>query len=287
VARTFEQAPSAAAPGERLHAAESPHHLPIAGVPIFDGSLRDALGVLLSSIREGVGARVATANLDFFALARGDRHLRSLLLASHLVVADGAPIAWLARLSGARSTGRVSGVDLVDALLRASTELPVPLKVAIYGSEPDIASAARDTFAHRFPRVEVVSQHTPPFRPLTAEELRQNLDELVAADPHVVLVALGCPKQEHFIATHSAALPRAVWIGVGGTLDFFAGRRRRAPQLFQQAGLEWAVRLVQEPRRLWRRYLLRDLPTFMAIAPGCISSGVRVRLARWRGRGDQ
>lgn len=284
MARTFEQAPPPVAPAEPLSAAESPLHRRIAGVPIFDGSLGDALGVLLSSIRDGVGARVATANLDFFALARDDRHLRSLLLASHLVVADGAPIAWLARLSGARSTGRVSGVDLVDALLRASTELPMPLRVAIYGSEPEIATAARDVFADRFPRVQVVSIKTPPFRPLSAEEVQQDIDDLAASDPHVVLVALGCPKQERFIAAHSTALPRAVWIGVGGTLDFFAGRRRRAPRLFQQAGLEWAVRLAQEPRRLWRRYLLRDLPTLLAIVPGCVSSGVQMRLARWRGR---
>lgn len=284
MARTFEQASSAVAPGERLRADESPDHRRIAGVPIFDGTLTGARALLVASIRDGVGARVATANLDFFALARRDRHLRSLLLASHLVVADGAPIAWLARLSGARSTGRVSGVDLVDALLRASTELPMPLRVAIYGSEPEIAAAARETFARRFPRVQIVSQHTPPFRALTADEVRHDLDELVAADPQLVLVALGCPKQERFIADHSAALPRAVWIGVGGTLDFFAGRRRRAPRLIQQAGLEWAVRLAQEPRRLWRRYLLRDLPTFLAIAPGCLSSGVQDRLARWRRR---
>lgn len=284
MARTIEQVPAAVPPGERQRAAESPQHLRIDGVPVFDGNLRDAVAILVSSICDGVGARVATANLDFFALAREDRHLRTLLLASHLVVADGAPIAWLARLSGARSTGRVSGVDLVDALLRASTELPMPLRVAVYGSEPEVAAQALDKIARRFPRVEIVSVHTPPFRPLTVEEVERDIDELTASEPHVVLVALGCPRQERFIATHSAALPRAVWIGVGGTLDFFAGRRRRAPRLLQQAGLEWAVRLVQEPRRLWRRYFLRDLPTLMAIAPGCVSSGIRVRLAEWRSR---
>ena len=103
----------------------------------------------------------------------------------------------------------------------------------------------------------------------------------------LVLLALELPlaffysqrEQERFIAEHFNAIPGAVWVGVGGTFDFYAGKRVRAPRFFQATGLEWAVRLVQEPRRLWRRYLVNDIPALMAVAPGCFRRG----FARRRG----
>ena len=96
----------------------------------------------------------------------------------------------------------------------------------------------------------------------------------------LVLVALGCPYQEQVIARYYEAAPAAVWIGVGGTLDILAGRTRRAPRLLQRLGLEWLARLAQEPRRLWRRYLLRDVPALVAATPACVASGLRTLAGR-------
>jgi N-acetylglucosaminyldiphosphoundecaprenol N-acetyl-beta-D-mannosaminyltransferase len=110
----------------------------------------------------------------------------------------------------------------------------------------------------------------PPFRPQTQRELEADAGRIGAAGPDLVLVALGCPRQERFIAQHFVAAPRAVWIGVGGTFDFYAGKRRRAPRVLQAVGAEWLARLAQEPRRLWRRYLVHDLPGLIGTAPALI-----------------
>jgi hypothetical protein len=113
----------------------------------------------------------------------------------------------------------------------------------------------------------VVCAISPPFRQLSEAEEDAHRRALAACHPDVVLVALGCPRQERFVAASYAWLPEAVWIGIGGALDFYAGRRVRAPHVLQSIGLEWLVRLAQEPRRLWRRYLLRDVPALLALAP--------------------
>ncbi len=214
----------------------------------------------VEAITSGRGARIATANLDFVALARRDATLREDLANSTLVVADGKPIVWLARIAGARRIGRVNGVDLATELLRRGEALG-GMRVALYGSTPDISRDAAAWIERTFVGVRIVAQLTPPFRELSEQESLAERARLTAAAPDLVLVALGCPRQERLIARYFDAAPGAVWIGIGGTLDFFAGRRWRAPRFVQAAGLEWAFRLMQEPRRLWRRYLLRDLPT--------------------------
>jgi N-acetylglucosaminyldiphosphoundecaprenol N-acetyl-beta-D-mannosaminyltransferase len=243
-------------------------------IAVLDGGMAEARAYCLDAVRSGRGARVATANLDFVARARRDAVLRDDLAQSSIVVADGAPVAWLARLAGGRQVERVTGVDLVHALCEAA---PVAggLRVAFYGSTPEVAASAAGEFERRYPGVEVILRISPPFRPATETELYADRQRLRDAAPDLVLVALGCPKQERFIAEFAGALPGAVWIGVGGTLDFYAGIRRRAPRVAQRAGLEWLVRLVQEPGRLWRRYIVDDLPALVRFAPGCLMARLR------------
>ena len=245
-------------------------------VPIHDASRADVLDLLMRLHAEGQGARVATANADFVALARQDKALARDLADSSLVVADGAPVAWLARAAGARRLERVTGVDLAPMLLerfRANSGA----RVAIYGSLPDVANAAAEALRGGDERVLFDPVICPPFRELTEQELHAHREAIAAAKPDLVLVALGCPRQERFIAEHFTVAPSAIWVGIGGSLDFHAGRRRRAPEWAQQAGLEWAVRLAQEPGRLWRRYVLRDFPTLLTTAPGCLRAGFRAR----------
>ncbi len=271
MALSFSNPASPDADGTREVAGTSPCHFPLGGVAIFDGDIDEATRICVDWIDAGEGGRVATANLDFLALARRNATLREQLSSSHLVVADGAPVAWLARASGASRTRRVGGVDLVESLLGAGTRRG-GLRVALYGGEPDISRATAEAIPQRFPGVNVVAAIAPPFRELSPAEEAAERQQLLAAAPELVLVALGCPKQETFIARYYEVAPQAVWIGVGGTLDILAGRRRRAPQLVQRMGFEWAARLAQEPGRLWRRYLMRDLPVLLAVAPGCLAS---------------
>jgi N-acetylglucosaminyldiphosphoundecaprenol N-acetyl-beta-D-mannosaminyltransferase len=242
----------------------------IAGIPIFDGSLDDAAKLCVGAITARSGARVATANLDFFARARRDATLRDDLSDSTLVTADGAPVAWLARLNNADHTRRVTGVDLIARICELSPT--GHLRVATVGSTPEVVEAAVHQLEAGFTSVRVVETIFPPFRDQTADERETDLARLCAASPNLVLVALGCPKQERFIRTSFDRVPQAVWIGVGGSLDFFAGRRKRAPWLLRAIGAEWVVRLVQEPRRLWKRYLVNDLVVFFALLLSAVNS---------------
>jgi N-acetylglucosaminyldiphosphoundecaprenol N-acetyl-beta-D-mannosaminyltransferase len=260
--------------GEPAHHARA-GHVTVGPLSVLNGDLATAADLCLAAIVSGAGARIATANLDFVAKARGNAQLAQDLANSSTVVADGAPVAWLARLAGARHTRRVTGVDLVGAIMSRAGALPA-MRVVLYGSRPEIAERAARDFETKYPGVTVSAIICPPFgRSQTVEEFEASLATIRAGQPHLVLVALGCPRQERFIAEHSHVAPRAVWIGVGGTLDFYAGERKRAPGLMRATGTEWLMRLVQEPRRLWRRYLVDDLPTLAAVAPSVVHHRLR------------
>jgi N-acetylglucosaminyldiphosphoundecaprenol N-acetyl-beta-D-mannosaminyltransferase len=248
-------------------------HVDVGPLAVMDGNLSDAVTFCTGAIASGRGAKVATANLDFVALARKDEVLRRHLAESTLVVADGAPVAWLGRLSGGRRVARAPGVDLVEGICAAAGDRPI--RLAIYGSTEDTCTRAVNYLTARHPGVSIDCIVCPPFREQSPEEREADLALLVGARPDLVLIALGCPKQERFIAAHYDRIPGAVWIGVGGTLDFFAGQRKRAPRWAQRAGCEWLVRLLQEPGRLWRRYLVRDLPALIPVSAQCIASRFR------------
>ncbi len=254
--------------------ATAPPACRVGGIPIFDGDMEAAVARCFDALDGGAGVRVATANLDFLASARTDGQLLTNLQQASLVTADGWPVVLLARLAGARRVRRVTGVDLVGELFGRSAERG-GLRVAFYGSDPENAAAARERVESTYPGVRVVLAACPPYRALTPEEEAGDRQAITDADPDLVLVALGSPRQERVMTTWFDVAPSAIWIGVGGTLDFFSSRRVRAPRVVQRAGLEWAFRFAQEPGRLWRRYLLRDAPALARLLPA--SAWQRVR----------
>ncbi|MCC6386253.1 MAG: WecB/TagA/CpsF family glycosyltransferase [Dehalococcoidia bacterium] len=257
-----------------LHPAPRTAHVPVGPLAVLNGDLADAAYLCMDAIEAGAGLRVATANLDFVARARRDPVLRADLATSSLVVADGAPVAWLARLAGATHARRVTGVDLVAEICERGAARG-GLRVASYGSTADVAAAGARALEAAYPGVRFVLQICPPFRALSDDEVAAYHARIAAARPDVVLVALGCPRQERFSAEHFEAAPGAVWIGIGGTFDFYAGIKRRAPAFLQAVGAEWVARLAQDPRRLWRRYLLDDIPAFAAVSFRVLSGRLR------------
>lgn len=240
----------------------------IDGIPIFAGTREQAIVRIMRLAVRGQGARVATANLDFFALARENNQLREDLLECSLIVADGMPIVWLAKLQGAREAQRLAGADLVTEFFRRQHTRQ--LRVAIYGSTAEISAAAVEALHRTGDGARVVHVENPPFRSLSLGETAEAILRMRQSEPDVVFVALGCPAQERWIATNAAEVPGALFIGIGGSLDFLAGVRKRAPGIAQRAGAEWVVRMAQEPKRLGKRYLLRDLPALARIAPRCL-----------------
>jgi N-acetylglucosaminyldiphosphoundecaprenol N-acetyl-beta-D-mannosaminyltransferase len=168
------------------------------------------------------------------------------------------PLVWLSRLKGEPLVERVAGVELVMQSCRVGAELGS--KVFLLGAAPGVAQAAAKRIEEAYPGIEIVGTLSPPMGALTPQEDQNIIDLIRRVAPDFLFVALGAPRQDLWIHQHLSELQVPVAMGVGCVLDLLAGNVRRAPLWMQRSGLEWAYRLVQEPGRLWRRYLLNDLP---------------------------
>jgi N-acetylglucosaminyldiphosphoundecaprenol N-acetyl-beta-D-mannosaminyltransferase len=230
----------------------------------FGGTAIDQLDFdqAVERIREflasGRPRQVVTANLDFLSIAERNHEFRAAINAADLAVADGMPLVWLSRLRGEPLPERVTGVELVDACCEIAAESG--LGVFLMGAGPGVAQAAAEQLRERHPDLRIAGAYTPPMGPLKRREEARLIRTIQNAAPAFLFVALGAPRQDFWIRDHLAELNVPVAMGVGCTLDLLAGTTSRAPEWMQAAGLEWAYRLVREPRRLWRRYLVNDLP---------------------------
>lgn len=196
--------------------------------------------------------RIATANLDFLFLASRIPELRDALRTADLVVADGQPLLWLARLLGRPIAERVAGSDLTEPLVREAARRGQ--SVYFLGGDDGVGFEAAEALRARIPELRVAGIDSSRIDLDDEATCRAAVDRIRASGADLLLVALGCPKQDLFLARWLDRTGCRLGIGVGATLDFLAGRVRRAPMLWQRLSLEWAYRLAQEPRRLARRY---------------------------------
>jgi N-acetylglucosaminyldiphosphoundecaprenol N-acetyl-beta-D-mannosaminyltransferase len=202
---------------------------------------------------------VCTGNLDHLAIAAADPEFRRAYEEADLVVADGAPVVWLAKLGGTPLKERVAGSDLFWTLGAASANEGISL--FFLGGAPGAADAAKDVLERRYPGAKIVGTYCPPFETFATQEEQDRIrDAVKAAAPDVLLVAFGAPKQEKWIAKNKERLGVPVAIGVGGSFEMASGALKRAPVWMQRVGLEWFYRFAQEPRRLFQRYIVRDVP---------------------------
>lgn len=222
----------------------------------FDQAVERIRGFLWS----GRPHQVVTANLDFLSIAERNPEFRETVNQAHLAVADGMPLIWLSRLRGEPLPERVTGVDLVDACCELAAQ--TGHGVFLMGAGPGVAQAAAQRLQERHPDLRIVGTYTPPMGQLKRKENARLVSMIQEARPGFLFVALGAPRQDVWIRTHLNELNVPVAMGVGCVFDLLAGVSNRAPAWMQSAGLEWAYRLVREPRRLWRRYLVNDLPLF-------------------------
>ncbi len=191
-----------------------------------------------------------------------DEELRRIHNQAGLVTPDGMPLVWISHLKGFRHVERVYGPDLMLALCAYS--VPRGYRHFFYGGAKGVPEQLAVVLQKRFPGLQVVGTHSPPFRPLTPEEDKQVVAMINAVNPDIVWIGLSTPKQERWMAEHRARLRAPVLIGVGAAFDFLTGRKPQAPRWMQRAGLEWLFRLFTEPRRLWRRYLINN-PLFVSL----------------------
>lgn len=189
--------------------------------------------------------------------------LATLINHGTLAVPDGMPLVWLGRRAFPEAdVQRCYGPDLMLAVCEAG--LATGLRHCLYGGGVDVLELLEQNLKARFPGLEVVERISPPFRDLTEAEKQQMSDRINAAKPDVVWVGLGTPKQDLWMGEFRDRLDAPVLIAVGAAFDFHAGRLAQAPYWVQRSGLEWFYRLMKEPRRLWRRYLIGN-PRFLVL----------------------
>lgn len=255
---------------ERLTVGRLPR-VRLAGVrlDVVDGLAPEDL--LRPLLRQPVCQQVVTANANYLRLAAENAELRSIIEGATLVVPDGTPLVWATRLAGARASRRVTGHDLTQALARLSASEGFSL--FLLGAAPGVAQRASETMHRLSPGVLIAGTYSPELSayPFPEEEDKRMLEEVNESGAAAVLVALGCPKQDRWLAAHLGQLRPSLAIGIGGVLDVMAGDVGRAPGWAQRAGMEWLYRAFQEPRRLLPRYF-RDAVFLSRVLLGSAAS---------------
>lgn len=229
--------------------------LPVLGTPIDAIAAPQVVARLVGWGRRREPRTVCLCNVHSVVTAMRDPSLAAALHGADLALPDGAPVAWMLRRLGAAGQRRVSGPDLMEAGCAALAGAGVP--VFLLGSTPATLDALAARLQARWPSLRIAGTHAPPFRPLAPAEEDALVARLNDSGAGVVWVGLGCPKQERWMAAQGARV-QAVLVGVGAAFDFHAGVQARAPRWMREHGLEWLHRLVREPRRLARRYLVTN-----------------------------
>jgi len=222
------------------------------GIPLTPLTLAETVVAVGDLIEMGQPAYIITANTHYAMLAAKDAELRAFNAHAAFIVADGAPLVWASRWHGSPMPERVAGSDLIFELSAVAAKRGY--RLFFLGGAKGVAEEAARRLGARYPGLQVVGTECPPFRELTAEEQDALAARIRSTRPDILLLAFTQPKGERWMYRHLAELGVPVSIQVGASLDFAAGRVRRAPRWMQKAGLEWAFRLGLEPKRLFTRY---------------------------------
>lgn len=226
----------------------------VLGAPVHAVQIPDVTEYMENWIRDGrSGQFIAVTGMHGVSEAVKEPRFRSILESASLVVPDGMPLVWIGRWKGHNLKRRVYGPELMETFCRVTGPR---YRHFLYGGADGVAPHLAEVLSQRY-GVRVVGTYTPPFRPLTTEETHEALERIRIANPDVLWVGLSTPKQERWMYAHRDRLSVPVLVGVGAAFDFHTGRVRQAPRCMQENGLEWFFRLVSEPRRLWRRYLIQ------------------------------
>ncbi|MEM9752686.1 MAG: WecB/TagA/CpsF family glycosyltransferase [Planctomycetota bacterium] len=241
------------------------------GVRFASLTQSQTVDMMFAGMDEGRGGWIITSNLDHLLRATRNDEFRAMLEQADAVVADGMPLVWASKVAGTPLPERVAGSTMTTQVAGVAAEKS--RSVFLLGGNPGVADQAKLALQGKFPGIQIVGTHCPPVgfekNPSEMHRIRQALN---AAQPDLVLVALGSPKQENLIRRlrGEGVLPDAWWMGVGITLSFLSGEVNRAPDWMQRVGMEWVHRLAQEPKRLFRRYLIEGVPFALRLLAGSV-----------------
>jgi len=232
----------------------------ILGVPVRATNMRNGVAQIDAWIQERSCAYVCITGVHGVMESQRSKKVLEVHRRASLVLPDGMPLVYIMRLAGHRNISRVYGPDLMLEICRESAARGY--KHFFYGTTPSTLARLQDRLVSNFPGLRIVGSYAPPFRPLTPEEAATVCAQINASEPDIVWVGLSTPKQECWMAEIRAHLNAPVLIGVGAAFDFHAGIVPQSPRWMQPLCLEWLYRLVSEPRRLWKRYLVNN-PQFL------------------------
>jgi N-acetylglucosaminyldiphosphoundecaprenol N-acetyl-beta-D-mannosaminyltransferase len=207
---------------------------------------------------------VAVCNVHMVMEAQNDKHFMDVLNSSGLTVPDGKPLTWLGRHRGFNLKRRVYGPDLFQDFLAATDSRGY--RHFFYGGHPAVTKEMVSRIRERFPETEIAGYYSPPFRELTAQEDADVVTMINENRADILWVGLGCPKQEIWMYDHRGRLDVPVMVGVGQAFNIVAGSLKQAPSWMREHGLEWLFRLLLEPRRLWKRYLVYNTMFLLYLA---------------------
>lgn len=234
----------------------------VIGFPVTALPFNSQIEMILNWANKRMSKAVCVANVHMLMEAYTNPNFAAVLEEADLVTPDGMPLVWLMNLVGNHQQDRVAGMDILVAICERISSKNA--SVFFLGSEPEVLERMRQRLNHEFPNLRIAGMEAPPFRPLTAEEDEAIVQKINRSGAGIVFVSLGCPKQEMWINQHRGRV-NAVMLGLGAVFPVYAGFHKRAPIWIRRSGLEWLYRLVQEPRRLWKRYL-QTIPPFLYLA---------------------
>lgn len=229
--------------------------LNLLSLSVSTGSYKDITGSILDLAQNRTSSYTCVANVHMLVEAHLDKNFASVVNNADVITPDGKPITWGLRLMHHQLQDRVAGMDLLPSLLEGACERKVP--VFFLGGTERMLERTKIFAADKCPDLEIAGTFSPPFRTLTDDEIEEIVQKINASGAGLVLVAMGCPKQERWMASMKGRI-QASMVGIGGALPVMIGQQKRAPLWMQKVGMEWAFRLGQEPRRLFKRYAVTN-----------------------------
>jgi N-acetylglucosaminyldiphosphoundecaprenol N-acetyl-beta-D-mannosaminyltransferase len=232
----------------------------VLGVDVDAIDMEGALERVTASLNSSHKSYVCVAGVHGVMEAQRNPQLLEVYAGSEMTIPDGMPLAWVGRMQGNHAMQRVTGPDLMLEVFRRKEFEHVTH--FFYGGREGIAKELRHKLTARFPWVKIVGTYTPPFRELSDPEAAEFIDTICRLKPDIIWIGISCPKQELFMARYLSELNTKLMFGVGAAFDYHTGHIRDCADWIKRAGLQWLHRLLQDPRRLWKRYL-RNNPAFL------------------------
>lgn len=228
-------------------------------------NMEETLQYLIRNLEDLRGKYICVSNVHTVVMSYEDEKYRNIQNSAAMVLPDGKPLSVVSRLRGFKQAQKVSGPDLMPTMFRVSEEKEYTHY--FYGSTEETLGKLKEALLKQYPKLKIVGMYSPPFRPLTQEEDEEIIQQINDVSPDFIWIGLGAPKQEQWMYAHKDKMC-GVMLGVGAGFDFHAGTVKRAPVWMQKCGLEWLHRLTQDPKRLFKRYVVTNSKFLWLILTG-------------------